>query len=476
MTYYIRDAEVNILETYTHDIDHQQDQTYTERLTLTERVWYGSSRIGADIEVDDVVREREFTVHPSDVPHHGDPAGRTYDTPTITTVPPYYTLLRGRKAFELNDHLGNVLATVSDKRLAIDGKYSWVEGEAGTGDYSWDNGAFTETTGTGNYDQIQAPDDEIDFYMPRTVQANRYYPFGMVLPEDGNSSGGYRFGFGGHERIDEATGNANTIDMGDRWLNVRLGRTPKPDAKGFLYPSVSPYSFANNNPVLFIDPDGKVIVVPTADGQAQTLAILSKAFGKRSIGFGFNECNELTFNGNPSEFQGKELEVFEGLHNVMKAPEVTRILFEANKETNNRGGEATKTIYDHPKEIENTIWIDPIEDFPVMSTNLVTLYKGKNGEPTSDLGNAKLDSDGNPIPTGGHKEELIVTDYDSKAARFFHGIGHVLFPKKSEQESVINYDNAARSIFKRERKNGTFKSDPETPREVDSSHENQIDD
>jgi hypothetical protein len=69
--------------------------------------------------------------------------------------------------------------------------------------------------------------------------------------------GGYRFGYGNHEKIDEIAGAGNTIDMGDRWLDTRIGRTPKTDAHKFKYPSFSPYSFVANNPIYYIDPDGR---------------------------------------------------------------------------------------------------------------------------------------------------------------------------------------------------------------------------
>jgi RHS repeat-associated protein len=82
----------------------------------------------------------------------------------------------------------------------------------------------------------------------------------MLMPGRSFSSEDYRFGFGGHEKVDEASGSGNTVDMGDRWLDVRLGRTPKMDAKANKYSSLSPYSYAANSPLIFIDPDGKDII------------------------------------------------------------------------------------------------------------------------------------------------------------------------------------------------------------------------
>src|SRR5690606_32527948 len=67
----------------------------------------------------------------------------------------------------------------------------------------------------------------------------------------------YRFGYTGHEKLNEVSGTGNTIDMGDRWLDTRLGRTPKTDLHEGKYPNISPYSYVLNNPIIYNDPDGK---------------------------------------------------------------------------------------------------------------------------------------------------------------------------------------------------------------------------
>ena len=108
--------------------------------------------------------------------------------------------------------------------------------------------------------------------MPSTTPNTNlnYYPFGSVIKSRAFASGGYRFGYGGHEKVDEVSGSGNTVDMGDRWLDVRLGRTSKPDAHASSYPSISPYSYALNNPLIYTDPDGKDVILviwATANGE-----------------------------------------------------------------------------------------------------------------------------------------------------------------------------------------------------------------
>ncbi|MFM1755080.1 MAG: hypothetical protein RLZZ236_2019, partial [Bacteroidota bacterium] len=85
---------------------------------------------------------------------------------------------------------------------------------------------------------------------------------------------GYRFGYGNHEKLNEISGEGNTIDMGDRWLDTRIGRTPKTDLHKFKYPSLSPYSVFNGNPIFFKDPTGKDgVAYWDNSGKTKTLVI-----------------------------------------------------------------------------------------------------------------------------------------------------------------------------------------------------------
>ena len=127
----------------------------------------------------------------------------------------------------MSNHLGNVLVTVSDKKIGV------------------------STNGT-----------TIDYYTADVITANDYYPFGSQMPgrkfTQPNSS--YRYGFTGHEKMDEINGAGNTYDMGARLYDPRIGRTPSVDPKAGLYPGVSPYAYALNTPIQAKDPDGNVVI------------------------------------------------------------------------------------------------------------------------------------------------------------------------------------------------------------------------
>lgn len=72
----------------------------------------------------------------------------------------------------------------------------------------------------------------------------------------------YKFGYTGHEKDNEIAGIGNYVNMGGRMLDTRLGRTPSLDAAANEYPSISPYAYVGNNPIRFVDPDGKRITDP----------------------------------------------------------------------------------------------------------------------------------------------------------------------------------------------------------------------
>jgi RHS repeat-associated protein len=73
---------------------------------------------------------------------------------------------------------------------------------------------------------------------------------------------GYRYGFNGMEKDDEVKGSGNSYDFGARMYDSRIGRWLSIDPLEAKYPNLSPYNFVADNPILFVDPDGKKIIIP----------------------------------------------------------------------------------------------------------------------------------------------------------------------------------------------------------------------
>jgi len=100
----------------------------------------------------------------------------------------------------------------------------------------------------------------------------------------------YRFGFNGMEKDNQIKGVGNSLDFGARIYDSRLGRWMSLDPLAQKYPDLSPYNFVENSPIIFIDPDGKKIIVHYVDGDGNAQSIEYKP------GVGYVGDNEFVKN------------------------------------------------------------------------------------------------------------------------------------------------------------------------------------
>ena len=111
----------------------------------------------------------------------------------------------------------------------------------------------------------------------KIVQAKNYYPFGLQIQHGANNAlsivngRNHKYGITGKEYNDEL--NLDWYDFGARNYDAALGRWMNLDPLSEQYESYSPYNNTLNNPVYFIDPDGKKIIIHYKDtkGNDQTL-------------------------------------------------------------------------------------------------------------------------------------------------------------------------------------------------------------
>ena len=134
----------------------------------------------------------------------------------------YTALYRGKRHYELSNHLGNVQVVVSDKRISV---------------------CDTEL--------------EVEYFKAEVLSAVDYYPFGMMMPDRqwyaNSDSSGYRFGFNGQEKDNEVSGLGNMYYLGLREYDARLGRMFSTDPRTPEYPWQSPYVYHRNSPISCID-------------------------------------------------------------------------------------------------------------------------------------------------------------------------------------------------------------------------------
>jgi len=132
-----------------------------------------------------------------------------------------YTRVLKHKTYEINDHLGNVRAVISDVKES----------------------------------DLDASNNPINF-TPDVKVTNNYYAFGSLQPNRHFSDAdGYRYGFNGQEADNEVNGVTGSSYTAEYWqYDSRLGRRWNPDP--ITYPWQSTYATFNNNPITYSDPLG----------------------------------------------------------------------------------------------------------------------------------------------------------------------------------------------------------------------------
>jgi RHS repeat-associated protein len=224
-TYYLRDAQGNILATYERDIIQEfpaniwydNDRDVTESLVLSERHLFGSSRLGM-VDHDEYLKVIAYNGSNYDI--QGD---ELYFDPPGPDDPALLAFFRGRKLYELSNHLGNVLAVISDRKLQL-GSPSTVE------------------------------------WIADLRMSSDYYPFGMKLDGRGMSMG-YRFGFQGQEEDGELYDGA--VSYKYRVHDPRIGRFLSVDPLASSYPFNSPYTFSENRVIDMVELEGLESTTPT---------------------------------------------------------------------------------------------------------------------------------------------------------------------------------------------------------------------
>src|SRR5690606_11077332 len=183
-TLYVRDASGNVTSVY--------EIPTANTITQKELHIYGSSRLGmitGELEIEEVSLPSEF----------GE--GKIV------------SLKRGKKYFELSNHLGNVMAVISDKRISVTG----------------------------------------GVYEADIVSATDYAPFGMgLVGREFNFGDAYRYSINGQEKTPEIAPNTTTAEY---WqYDARIGRRWNVDPVVKYYEGT--YAVFHSNPLYFPDPLG----------------------------------------------------------------------------------------------------------------------------------------------------------------------------------------------------------------------------
>jgi RHS repeat-associated protein len=202
--WYERDAQGNPLSIYKE----RHDSMWWQECDI-----YGSSRVGV--------------YYPDSLIY---PKGYQVKRDSIYTM----ELWEGKRQYELSNHLGNVLTTISDKHIML-------------------------TRSSLHYNGTDSSYSMVDGYQPEVVSISDYYPFGMLEPGRNFSllshDSSYHFGFNGMMKDDDIEGKGDLYTTHFREIDPRLGGrwwSIDPITKAWE----SPYVGYGDNPIVFNDPSG----------------------------------------------------------------------------------------------------------------------------------------------------------------------------------------------------------------------------
>jgi RHS repeat-associated protein len=253
-TYYVRDAAGNVMATYKRTFEEVSGTSFKDKFTVNEHHLYGSKRLGIKHETSEIVVDfttaLTSTIYTYDLAA-GQQIETIFDPQTITiiSVPNddysnteyglngiqwlVFNRELGHKAYEMTNHLGNVLATTSDRKTAIK-ELSLLS--------------------------------KVEHYTADVLSYSDYYPFGMQMPGRNASTGDYRYGFNGMEHDPEVSGDGNSYTTEFRSYDPRLGRWKSLDPLMAKFPNQSPYVAFDNNPIYFNDPNGLAAIGSNGSG------------------------------------------------------------------------------------------------------------------------------------------------------------------------------------------------------------------
>ncbi len=220
-TYYVRDAAGNVMAVYDRNFDFINSGNYSDVVTLKEQHLYGADRLAINNRSEVLYSQSyAFAFYNPD----GTLVGVSPPPPLpVPYLPVLFARNIGDKFFELNNHLGNVLTVISDKKIPVD------VGANGTTDY----------------------------YKAEVMRAVDYFVFGAPMPGRQYNNSNYRYSFNGKENDFESFDPGDGMqDYGMRIYNPSLGRFFSVDPITKDYPELTPYQFASNRPIDGIDQDG----------------------------------------------------------------------------------------------------------------------------------------------------------------------------------------------------------------------------
>ncbi|MCL2692684.1 MAG: hypothetical protein FWE81_04525, partial [Rikenellaceae bacterium] len=216
-----------------------------------------------------------------------------------------------------------------------------------------------------------------------------------------------------------------------RKYDPRIGRWFNVDPLAEKYTPISPYAYVANNPLIFIDPDGKQIRVP-AEFRQQFLDDLRNVFGDRAYMFSFDDDGILQLDGKRRDFirgmSKNEREAFDGLWKALRDKIITTVVYADEYELTIDG---EKKLVDIVEEFGGGLY-SKIDNLIIVAPSV--------GSVTVTLDELRFGNGGVGFPSQ--------TVQQNTTSTLFHEIGERNTANIHFRGAVIDYENYVRAIIR----------------------------
>jgi len=305
----------------------------------------------------------------------------------------------GNKQYDGVNHLGNVLVSFTDKRLPVDA----------------DNNSV------------------IDGYWPEVVSANDYYPFGVKMKERSFASSNNRYQFNNKQYDDET----ETSDFGARILDADLGVWNALDQLFAKYPYSSPYHYGGNCPILFIDPNGKEIVLhfKDKDGQPQIVKYTANMSANTGNSFVDEAITTLNTLHNGSKAAATYIDQAIVTEHKLDISYGNKDGAAYDSQGNDKSGNATGTFEWNPFIGDKMPNADPTSGETTQSSGITLIHEMKHFIDHSQL----LDNVKNGVAGAAEELEFFLTNGGAEEEKYY---------EKYENNSAVKAETEVAKDFK----------------------------
>ena len=263
-------------------------------------------------------------------------------------------------------------------------------------------------------------------YPAATVQKTQYYPSGLPWKSNsGDYPGSQPYKYGGKEFVEMH--GLDEYDSDARWYYPAIMRTTTPDPLAEKYYDISPYAWCANNPVRFVDPDGREVRV-AKEYQEQFRNDLQNVFGDRTNMLSFKDNGTIQLDGKTKDFtKGMTKDqkgAFKGLYKAMNDKQVTSVVYADNYNI---------TIDNEKKSI------DIVQEFGgglFSKTDNLIVIAPNVGSVDVTLDQVQITADGLGFPSQNVQQNTTST--------LFHEIGERNTTNINFRGAVIDFENYAR--------------------------------